>query len=304
MRGFANRYAIVNASGVVRGPLRRRRWMRALRICALMSAVGADLSHPGPVAGQESPSAASVRAFFDRLATEEDGPPRRGNAADTTIHQHLETMAVEDVRVVLPSIVRAMAVEDERVRSHAAFAAFVVSVRADGRTLLAPHTGSLARLLGAETERVRYLAYVALSNAAGVGSRDWLGPAVEILRDRTHSGAERLHALAAALTLAPEDPAAQDAAEAYFYEQLEVETQASALQLLAQSAVKSARFRAVTLLALESSYPRVKLAAIDVIARMGAEALGEAESRLRAIVARPTEESGVRKAAEAVLRGK
>ena len=277
--------------------------MRALRICALMSAVGADLLHPGPVAGQEAPSAASVRAFFDRLATEEDGPPRRGNAADTTIHQHLETMAVEDVRVVLPSIVRAMAVEDERVRSHAAFAAFVVSVRPDGRTLLAPHTGSLARLLGAETERVRYLSYVALSNA-GVGSRDWLGPAVEILRDRTHSGAERLHALAAALTLAPEDPAAQDAAEAYFYEQLEVETQASALQLLAQSSVTSARFRAVALLALESSYRPVKLAAIEVISRMGGETMAQAETRLRAIVASPTEDSEVRKAAEAVLRGK
>ena len=278
--------------------------MRALRICALMSAVGADLLHPRPVAGQAAPSAASVRAFFDRLATDEDGPPRRGNADDTTIHQHLETMPVEDVRVVLPSIVRAMAVEDERVRSHAAFAAFVVSVRADGRTLLAPHTESLARLLGAETERVRYLAYVALSNAAGVGSRDWLGPAVEILRDRTHSGAERLHGLAAALTLAPGDPAAQDAAEAYFYEPLDVETQASALQLLAQSSVTSARFRAVALLALESSYRRVKLAAIEVISRMGGEAMAQAETRLRAIVASPTEESDVRKAAEAVLRGK
>jgi hypothetical protein len=68
--------------------------------------------------------------------------------------------------------------------------------------------------------------------------------------------------------------------------------------------VKSARFRAVAFLSLESSYPRVKLAAIDVIASMGGDALAEAETRLRAIAERGTEAPDVRKAAAGALRGK
>ena len=285
----------------MKGLVRRRSWVRGL---ALTIAVHAGLLLPVSVAGQESPSAAAVRAFFDSLATRA-GDQASAPAEDSrTIHQHLETMRVEDVRAVLPSIVRAMALADEGVRAEAALAAFVVSLRPDGRTLLAPHTATLARLLGAETERVRYLGYVALSNAADARSRDWLDPLVETLRDRARSGAERLHALAAALRLASDDPAVADAAEAYFYEPLEVETHASALQLLAQSPVKSAPFRAVALLSLESSYPRVKLAAIDVIARMGGDALADAETRLRAIADRATEGPDVRRAAEGALRGK
>jgi hypothetical protein len=285
----------------MKGLVRRCSWSRTL---ALTGALHAGLLSAVPVTAQETPSAASVRAFFDRLATSGDGSPQPGGADEGTIHQHLETMVVEDVRAVLPSIVRAMAVADEGARGHAAFAAFVVSLRPDGRALLAPFTMPLARLLGAQTERVRYLAYVALSNAADARSREWLEPLVETLRDRARSGSERLHALAAALTLAPGEPVAEDAAEAYFYEPLEVETQASALQLLAQSAVTSARFRAVTLLALESSYPRVKLAAIDVIRRMGGDAVADAETRLRAIAERATEQPDVRRAAEGALRGK
>jgi hypothetical protein len=275
-----------------------------LHTCVLAGALCVSGFVSEALHAQESPAAAAVRAFFDALATRTDDPPRPSDAESRGIHQHLETMAANDVGQVLPSIVRAMAVEDEGVRSQAAFAAFVVSIRPDGRALLAPHTAALARLLGAETERVRYLGYVALSNAADARSSDWLQPLVAILRDRSRSGSERLHALAAALRLASADPAVADAAEAYFYEPLEVETQASALQLLAQSPVKSARFRAVAFLSLESSYPRVKLAAIDVIASMGGDALAEAETRLRAIAERGTEAPDVRKAAAGALRGK
>jgi hypothetical protein len=202
----------------------------------------------------------------------------------------------------LPAIFVALGHKDENVKLKAAFALSLISQRQDAASMLGKHVPEIADLYNSKDPRLQATPNAVFSSLYPT-SPEVLPLMLTFISRSDRALAAQSGAVCALMTIAPADPRVLTALEQFMSRPLEAESRINTLHGIRVSHISDTyRVRKVVIEALDAPEKDVKLTAIEVLQRMGPDALLQSEPQLRKLTQNSAETVEVKDAAHRALR--
>jgi hypothetical protein len=239
------------------------------------------------IVGMQTPS--TVQTYFEALPqrfaasqpTPEETQAILKPAETQPVLDLLSTMPGPELAKALPAVVAVLDHPGEPVQAAGALALFMVSRRQDSASLLVPYEAAIVRLLDSPSERLRGLAALTLLNLKAAPSEEVLAAMLVSLNRTDRKPNARLQALAVLAVMFSNRPDVSAAINQFMSGPLDGDTLAAALNAIYSSLVDGEELRRTTIAALDHPQANVKLAALNVLERMGPSAVAGAEQKIK-----------------------
>ena len=274
-------------------------FMNTRRVLACVAAIGLYT-----LCGQTLPS---LKESFQELVQGPASSAKPTQGELSAIGKRVTAASPDDIQAALPWMIAAVGTGDEGKRIYAAFGLVAVGVRTDSPALLKDHIGDLVGLLSSSDLFTQGFAVTVLGSvqerqAASVPGL--LQSLVAYIKRTDRYTQAQVSAVAFLLQKWQDDQAVQETVESFLSRDIDADSHIRILLALGlgDSRRKPARFIDLIIAALGDSSIDVRTTAIDVLSRIGTQAIVRAEPSLRKLIQQADQPEVIKSAARKALR--
>ncbi len=207
-----------------------------------------------------------------------------------------------EISRALPSIFAALAHRDSRVRVYAASALSDITERPDSAELLKSHIQAIASLLNAPQRELQAGASFILSSLRPVPPPEAVAPLLAFVKRTDPDAKAQANAVFALARIAPEQPEVERAIANFLARPLDSGPKIEALNAVGTPRITDPHIIALVAASLDNPDQGVRFTAVQVLTRMGRDAIRQAVPDLERVLARANEAPEVKDAAREALK--
>jgi len=219
----------------------------------------------------------------------------------------IEAASPDEVKAAVPWMIAAAATGDDGKRNCAAVGLMGVGLRTDSPALLKDHIGEVAALLNSSDSFTQGFSVTVLGSVQQrqpTAVPGLLNALLSFVKRTDRYTAAQVSAIAFLLKEFEGDQAVLDAVESFCSREIDSDSRTRIVFALGLGEAQRKPARVVDLIAANLSDPSlgVRAAAVDVLSRMGPQAVIRAEPQLRKLIQQADQPEVVKSAARKVLR--
>jgi hypothetical protein len=208
----------------------------------------------------------------------------------------------ENISRALPSIELALAHQDDNVKADAVLALFAIGLRPDSAALLKDYLKPIANLLNSPSARLQLSVTQVLGMLKPEPPPEVSPALLSFLKQTDRDPLAQAGAISALVRIAPGKQGVDEAIKGFLGRPLDQQSKEAALNALGNSRGEDVQLIELVIGALNDPDPGIRLTAVQVLRRIGRNAVLQAEPALHEVIEHPDESPQVRAAAREALQ--